>query len=69
MFVLREEEDPLHPPKEDVTVIECVEVLSELPSVTRSCAMLFDLICVLSLSYTFDALQKIFMETEPSVKL
>ncbi|XP_035852565.1 uncharacterized protein LOC118494118 [Sander lucioperca] len=78
VFVIREEEDPLQPPQDVGVVIEGVEVLNKLPSVTHAWAMLFGLIYALNLSYpgelkyTFDALQKIFMEIEPktmSVKL
>ncbi|XP_028430573.1 uncharacterized protein LOC114553561 [Perca flavescens] len=71
VFVIREEEDPLQPPQDVGVVIEGVEVLNKLPSVTHACAMLFGLIYALNLSYpgelkyTFDALQKIFMEIEP----
>lgn len=71
VFVIREEEDPLQPPHDIWVVIEGVEVLDELPSVAHACAMLFGLIYALNLSYpselkyTFDALQKIFMEIEP----
>ena len=69
--VIREEDDPLQPPQDVGVVIEGVEVLNKLPSVTHACAMLFGLIYALILSYpgelkyTFDALQKIFMEIEP----
>ncbi|XP_068999603.1 uncharacterized protein [Embiotoca jacksoni] len=71
VFVIREEEDPLQPPQDIGIVIEGVEVLNQLPSVAHACAMLFGLIYALNLSYpselkyTFDALQKIFMEIEP----
>ena len=71
MFVIREEEDPLQPPHDIGIVIDGVEILNELLSVAHACAMLYGLIYALSLSYpselkyTFDALQKIFMEMEP----
>ena len=65
------QEDPLLPPHDIGIVLEGVEVLNELPSVAHACAMLFGLIYALNLSYpgelkfTFDALQKVFMEIEP----
>ncbi|XP_037621965.1 uncharacterized protein LOC119486148 isoform X2 [Sebastes umbrosus] len=71
VFVIREEKDPLQPPHDIGIVLEGVEVLNELPSVAHACAMLFGFIYALNLSYpgelkyTFDALQKIFMEIEP----
>ncbi|XP_037620015.1 uncharacterized protein LOC119484907 [Sebastes umbrosus] len=71
VFVIREEEDPLQPPHDIGIVLEGVEVLNELPSVAHACAMLFGFIYALNLSYpgelkyTFDALQKIFMDIEP----
>ncbi len=71
IFVIREEEDPLQPPLDIGIVIEGIKVLNELPSVPHACAMSFGLIYALNLSYpgelkyTFDALQKIFMEIEP----
>ncbi|XP_032379998.1 uncharacterized protein LOC116694379 [Etheostoma spectabile] len=71
VFVFREDEDPLQPPHDIGIVIEGVQVLHELPSVPHACAMLFGLIYALNLSYpsehkyTFDALQKIFMEILP----
>ncbi|KAG9270484.1 hypothetical protein AMEX_G15437 [Astyanax mexicanus] len=71
VFVIRENEDPLQSPHEIGIVLEGVEVLSELPSVAHAFAMLFGLIYAVNLSYprklkyTFDALQKIFMEIEP----
>uniref|UniRef100_A0A3B4YDX4 PB1 domain-containing protein n=1 Tax=Seriola lalandi dorsalis TaxID=1841481 RepID=A0A3B4YDX4_SERLL len=71
VFVIREEEDLLHPPRDIGIVIEGVRVLNELPSLAHGCAMLFGLIYALNLSYpsefkhTFDALQKVFMEVEP----
>ncbi|KAK3518402.1 hypothetical protein QTP86_020824 [Hemibagrus guttatus] len=64
VFVLREERNPLQAPQEIGIVIEGVEVLNELLSVTHAFAMLFGLIYVLNLSYpselrhTFEALQK-----------
>lgn len=67
VFVIGEEEDPLH----DIgVVIERVQVLSNLQSHAHGCTMLFGLIYALNLSYprelkhTFDALQKLFMEIE-----
>ncbi|KAF7642129.1 hypothetical protein LDENG_00264180 [Lucifuga dentata] len=78
VFVIREEEeeeeeeeDPLQAPRDIGIVIEGVEVLNKLPSVAHACAMLFGLIYALNLSYpselkyTFDVLQKVFMEIEP----
>lgn len=71
VFVIREEEDPLQPPRDVGVITEGVEVLHELPSVAHGCALLFGLIYALNLSYpgelkhTLDALQKIFMATEP----
>lgn len=71
VFVFKEAEDPLQPPHHTEIVIEGVQVLNDLPSVPHACAMLFGLIYILNLSYpsehkyTFDALQKIFMEIEP----
>ncbi|KAG9278086.1 hypothetical protein AMEX_G5884 [Astyanax mexicanus] len=71
VFVIRENEDPLQSPHEIGIVLEGVEVLSELLSVAHAFAMLFGLIYAVNLSYprklkyTFDALQKIFMEIEP----
>ncbi|KAK2859964.1 hypothetical protein Q7C36_004130 [Tachysurus vachellii] len=66
VFVLREKEGLLQPPQEIRIVIEGVEVINELPSVS----MLFGLIYALNLSYpselryTFESLQKVFMEVE-----
>ncbi|CAL8333645.1 unnamed protein product [Merluccius merluccius] len=71
VYVIKEEEDPLQPLHDIGVVIEGVQVLSELPSVPHACAMLFGLIYALNLSYpselkyTFDALQKLFIEIEP----
>ncbi|XP_074496794.1 uncharacterized protein LOC141770849 isoform X1 [Sebastes fasciatus] len=71
VFVIREEEDPLQPPHDIGIALEGVEVLNGLPSVAHACAMLFGFVYALNLSYpgelkyTFDALQKIFMEIEP----
>ncbi|KAL6481140.1 hypothetical protein MHYP_G00092200 [Metynnis hypsauchen] len=71
VFVIREDEDPLQPAHDIGIGIEGVEVLNELPSVAHACAMLFGLIYAVNLSYpgelkyTFDALQKIFIEIEP----
>lgn len=70
VFVIREGEDPLHPPCDFGIVIEGVQVHSNLQSLTHGCAMLFGLIYALNMSYpnalkhTFDALQKLFMEIE-----
>lgn len=70
VFVIREEEDPLRPPRDIGVVIEGVQVLTNLQSLAHGCAMLFGLIYALNLSYpselknTFDALQKLFMEIE-----
>ncbi|XP_067353940.1 uncharacterized protein [Channa argus] len=71
VFVLREKDDLLQPPHEIGIVIEGVEVINELPSVSHACAILFGLIYALNLSYppelkyTFESLQKVFMEVEP----
>lgn len=71
VYVIREEEDPLQPPQDIGIVIEGVEVLNKLPSLALGCAVLLGLIKALNLSYpselkhTFDALQKMFMETDP----
>lgn len=70
MFVLREKGNSLQAPQETGIVIEGVEVLNELPSVTHGFVLLFSMI-MLNLSFpselrhTFKALQKIFMEIEP----
>ncbi|MEQ2309048.1 hypothetical protein AMECASPLE_034611, partial [Ameca splendens] len=71
VFVIRGEEDTLQAPYDIGIVIEGVKVLNELPSIAHACAMVFGLIYTLNLSYpvelkyTFDALQKLFMEIEP----
>ena len=71
VYVIKEEEDPLQPPHDVGIVSEGVQVLNELPSVAHACATLFGLIYALNLSYpseikyTFDVLQKLFMEIEP----
>ncbi|KAJ3614773.1 hypothetical protein NHX12_018343 [Muraenolepis orangiensis] len=71
VFVFREEEDPLQPPHDIGINIEGVEVMNQLPSIARACAMLFVFIYALNLSYPsqlkymFDALQKLFMGVEP----
>ncbi|MEQ2166117.1 hypothetical protein GOODEAATRI_024393 [Goodea atripinnis] len=71
VFVIRGEEDTLQAPYDIGIVIEGVKVLNELPSIAHACAMLFGLIFTLNLcypvelKYTFNALQKLFMEIEP----
>jgi len=51
VFVIREDEDPLKPPRDIVIITESVEVLNELPSIAHGCALLFGLIYALNLSY------------------
>ena len=51
VFVIREEEDLLHPPCEIGIVIKGVEVLNKSPSLAHVCAMLLSLIYDLNLSY------------------
>lgn len=71
VFVIREEEDPLQSPCDIGVVMKGVQALMNLQSLAHRCAMLFGLIDALNLSYanefknTFDALQKLFMDTEP----
>ena len=69
IFVLRNGQD-LSAPKDIGLVIDGVEVLNDLSSITSACAMLFGLTYALNLSYpvelryTFETFQKIIMHVE-----
>ncbi|XP_021323482.1 uncharacterized protein [Danio rerio] len=69
LFVTRES-DALTRALDISIVIDCVEVLNELPSVACPCAMMFGLIYALNLKYPeglkyiFETFQKIIMDLE-----
>lgn len=68
IFIIREDENLLHQPKDICVILDGVEVLNKLPSVSAAVAMLFGLIYALNMEYpkgftfTFEVLQKILME-------
>lgn len=68
VFVFRENSSLLQQPQDIGIIIDGVEVLNELPSVTVGVVMLFGLCYALNMEYpqgfrfTFEALQKILME-------
>uniref|UniRef100_A0A9J8D2D5 Uncharacterized protein n=1 Tax=Cyprinus carpio carpio TaxID=630221 RepID=A0A9J8D2D5_CYPCA len=71
IYVIRAEgAGPEEEPSDVGVVLEGVEVLQNLPSVTLGCVMLFGLIYALNLNYpkdlkcTFEAFQKILMELD-----
>uniref|UniRef100_A0A3Q1HWP4 Uncharacterized protein n=1 Tax=Acanthochromis polyacanthus TaxID=80966 RepID=A0A3Q1HWP4_9TELE len=71
VYVVRKENaEPKEDPEDVGVLIEGVEVLAGLPSITCGCAMLFGLIYALNLSYpqawkcTFEVFQKILMNLD-----
>ncbi|XP_052423647.1 uncharacterized protein LOC127966582 [Carassius gibelio] len=68
IYVIRAEGAGPEEEPSDVVVLEGVEVLQNLPSVTLGCVMLFGLIYAKDLKCTFEAFQKILMELD-STKL